>query len=209
MTERTITIDRRYLTEYEFLFRAMTTLGIPHAESHTESRFRVFTAETGKNRAAMNAYLAEILLTPFRYRYFTANALSPALLSDYLLTFCAMNADGAREYVRIMDVIDPLSELHVDALYNFGLGEFKARWSRRAKLISDFIETMPSESDVLDFCRCLIEGTPSRAERKIRFYLSEDENVRALQRYAYYGEEITHYPRGSEEAKRMISALKR
>ena len=207
MTERTITLDKRFRTEYGFLFRALTTLGIPHAESHTESRFRIFTAETGKNRCALNGYLAEILLTPFRFRYFVGAGIVPELLTDYLMLFSAMNAGGAAEYVSIMEVIEHQSELHIDALYNFGIAEHKQRWMRRAKLVSDFKQTTPSLSEIIEFCTCLIEATPARTERKIRYMLSDDENVCILQRSIYYGEKITRFGADVQNAKALLGKL--
>lgn len=208
MTERTITLDKRFRTEYAYLFRALTTLGIPHAESHTESRFRVFTAETGNNHYALTAHLTEILLTPFRFRYFVDNAITPTKLTDYLVLFTAMNVDGTREYVQMLDVLDPLTEIHIDALYNFGLGEFKTRWAKRANLVSDFVATAPTQDETLEFCSCLIGASKARTERKVRYLLTDDENVHVIQRHAYYCEDVKRFPKGTEDAQKLIGKLR-
>ena len=208
MTERTITLDKRFREEYSYLFRAMTQAGITHAESHTETRFRVYTAETGANQCVLTAHLAEILLTPFRYRYFVANALCPTTPWQYAMLFATMNVDGAREYVRMAELIQPLSELHLDATFNFGMGEFKQRWARPAALLKDFAATAPTESEMAEFVACIMDATPARTQRKVRFYLSDDPAIKALQSFAYFGQPMPPFPNCSEEVKRIIGKIK-
>lgn len=207
MRDRTVTLDKKYEREYLFFLDALKRHGITHAESHTDGRFRVFTAETGSQTDVVNAHLAEVLLTPFKSRYFMENAIVPRFLEEYALLFVSLDFAGIRERLRLIDVLDGINELHIDALYNFKMSAFKDEWQGILRLICDLYDLPPLKSEIIDLTRHVMRSERQRPESKLRYFIFDDPCVCALQRALYYHERIKDFPKGTEKARNLLKKL--
>lgn len=210
MRERLISIDRRYEKEYDYIVKSLQKAKIISAQSSCGARLMVHAvAVSPKEESLLSCVCEEVLLTGFKWRYYEENVLSNTnSVEDKALRFCLLDFDSGAERRFFKEKIFTESNVHIDAVYNFGMGVVKNVWKSYAELLSDFYSTSPDRADKIELIAYMLSLNLRKNEKRmLKYYVEEEKSAKILQNVFYYKEKPKQFAFIEKDAQRLISEI--
>ncbi len=210
MRERLISIDRSYEREYGYIVKSLEKEKIISAESEYGSRLNVHVATVSdKEERLLCSVLEEVLFTGFKWRYYAENVSAEAnFAEDKALRFCLLDFDSGAERRFFREKIFTSLNIHIDAVYNFGMGVVKNVWRSYVELINDFYSTIPDRSDKLELIAYTLSLNIRKSEAKrMKYYVEDGKEQKILQNVFYYREKPQRVSYQNEEVERLVREI--
>lgn len=186
MRSRVISIDKRYVNEYGYIIRSVRMTGITHAESHTKTRYRLYTAETDAQADVLTPYLAEVLLTPMKYGYFARKLGKYKGIVNTALILTLLDFDSVAERIELCERLYSKSYLPLDGIFNFAMSRNKTNWDALIILTTSFLELSPDEEDVMGLASFIVSSGGNKQPQIIDYPLFTDPALKVLLQSVYY-----------------------
>ncbi len=210
MQERLVTYDRRYQSEYDFTLSSLEKAGILCAPSEEGRRLGICIAtNSDKEEKLLSSVLEEVLLTGFKWRYYSELIKVGEGVEDEALLFCLLDFDSGAERRFFKDKIFKKSvNIHLDAIYNFGMREVIAVWESYARLVIEFYETYPERVDKVELIAYLLSLNYKKAvQRTVKYYVRQKEESILLQDIFFYRKRGAYIPQKFTDIRDLVEEL--
>lgn len=210
MRERLISIDNYYEKEYDYIVKSLQKAKIISAQSTSGARRNVHVATVNdKEEKIICGAIEEVLFTGFKWRYYVENVLSKSdCVEDKALRFCLLDIDSQIERRFFREKVFSSGDVHIDAVYNFGMGVVKNVWNSYVDLMNDFYSTSPDRIDKTELIAYVLSLNLRKSESKtVKYYVEEEKVSRFLQNVFYYKEKPRNTLFVDKDTQRLVSEI--
>lgn len=210
MQERTITFDRMYQREYDFALGVLERAGVLCAPTELGRRLGISVATVSqREERLLSDIIEEILMTGFKWRYYTGLVQKRREVEDVALIFCLLDFDSGAERVFFRERIFAKSiNIHPDAVYNFAMKEVRSVWESYARLILDFYDSEPDREDKRELIAYMLSHSPGKSSpKRIRYTVSSEERDIILQNIFFYRKRGVYIPAKYPDVRELVEEL--
>lgn len=209
MQERLITLERQYEREYSYIKEQLRKEQILFAPHEIGRRLALDVATTGvEQENKLKSIVEEVLFTAFKWEYYARSIKRSEDVEDLAILFCLLDFDSIGERKFFRDKVFDKKELHIDAVYNFGIKEIKSVWLGYVDLVNEFYKTRPERCDKLELIAYMLSlNIKNNSKKQREFYLFEDSKKTALQDLFYYRKKDCTISGADKDVQLLIADL--
>lgn len=168
MWKKTVTIDKRYVREYEALMKGLNkhkNLVCATEESRSLRVISVAAREHDCERAddCLCDCVAKILTTYFKFDFLVSKLnVERATAAEASLLAVMIYYDCEGDYEEIFGKLKEYDVISVDGVYNFAMKEIKEDWEELAAISSNLFDGVYDDEDLYDVARYVVEEKADR-----------------------------------------------